>query len=162
MYNWVVLLHVLSVLGFMLAHGASAAVMFQIRGEREPARLLALLGLTQAVGRWMAITLLLVLVLGVVAGFMQNWWRFGWIWASIVLLVIITVLMTLIGRQYFDRVRRALGVATPQDVKAKVTPRAVAPDELATVILSGRPMALAVVGLGGLAVITWLMMLKPF
>jgi len=162
MYNWVVLLHVLSALGFMLAHGASAAVMFQVRAEREPARLRALLDLTEGTGRWMAITLLLVVVFGIVAGFMGGWWRFGWIWVSLALLVALNFQMTFMGRFYFDRVRRALGIASPADVKAKVQPPALPPDELAAVIAAGRPGLVAALGLAGLAVITWLMILKPF
>jgi hypothetical protein len=60
MYPWVVFLHVLSALAFMLAHGSAAAVMFQVRAEREPARIHALLDLSQAVSRWVAITSLLL------------------------------------------------------------------------------------------------------
>ena len=54
MYPWVVFLHVLSAFGFLLAHGASAAVMFKVRGEQDRARLHALLDLSNAVGLWMA------------------------------------------------------------------------------------------------------------
>jgi hypothetical protein len=48
MYPWVILAHVLSVLGFLLAHGATATVMFQVRREHDPQRLHALLDLSPA------------------------------------------------------------------------------------------------------------------
>jgi len=162
MYNWIVFLHILSALAFMLAHGTSAAVMIQVRQEREPARLHALLDLSNAVSRWVAISALLLVVFGVIAGFMGAWWRQGWIWAALVVLVALSITMTTMGRFYLDRVRRAIGVATPQDVKANVQPARLPPDQLLAVLNSCRPMALAGIGLAGLAIITWLMVLKPF
>jgi len=162
MYNWIVFLHILSALAFMLAHGTSAAVMIQVRQECEPARLHALLDLSNAVSRWVAISALLLVVFGVIAGFMGAWWRQGWIWAALVVLVALSITMTTMGRFYLDRVRHAIGVATPQDVKANVQPTRLPPDQLLAVLNSGRPMALAGIGLAGLAIITWLMVLKPF
>ena len=73
------------------------------------------------------------------------------------------MLMSFMGRLYFEQVRHAMREATAEDQKKKIeAPPALPPDQLAAVINSGRPMVLAVVGLGGLAVITWLMMFKPF
>jgi hypothetical protein len=163
MLIWMKYLHVLSVLAFLMAHGASAAVMFRVRDEREPARLHALLDLSPAVSGAMAITLLLILITGIISGFVGSWWGHGWIWTSLVLLIAITFVMSFMGRLYFDRVRRAIGVATEEDKKKKIAaPPALPVDQLQAVINSGRPMVLAVVGLGGLAVITWLMVFKPF
>jgi len=162
MYPWVVFLHVLSALAFMLAHGSGAAVMFQVRAERDPARIHALLDLSNAVNRWVAISALLLLVFGILAGFMGGWWRQGWIWAALAVLVALSITMTTMGRFYLDRVRRAIGVATPADIKANVQPTLLPPDQLLVVLNSGRPWALGIIGLAGLAVITWLMILKPF
>ena len=160
---WIKYLHVLSVLAFLIAHGATAAVMFKVPGERNPDRIMALLDLSPAVGGLMAIALLLILITGIVSGFMGNWWGRGWIWVALVLLIVITMVMSFMGRLYFDRVRHAIGVATAEEQKKKIeAPPALPPDQLAAVINSGRPMVLAVIGLGGLAVITWLMMFKPF
>jgi hypothetical protein len=36
------------------------------------------------------------------------------------------------------------------------------PQALEAAIMSGRPILLAAIGLGGLVVLTWLMMFKPF
>jgi hypothetical protein len=46
MYNWLVFLHVVSALGFMMAHGVSVSVAFALRRERHPERVRALLGLS--------------------------------------------------------------------------------------------------------------------
>jgi hypothetical protein len=163
MYIWVIYLHVLSVLGFLLAHGATATVMFKVRGERDSVRIQALLDLSPAVGGAMMGTLLLILITGILAGFMGGWWGRGWIWTALVLLIAISFVMSFMGRLYFERIRRALGLATAEDQKKKIAPPpALLPDQLAAVINSGQPMLLALIGLGGLAVITWLMMFKPF
>jgi hypothetical protein len=163
MYEWIVFLHVLSAFGFLLAHGASAAVMLKVRGEKEAVRLHALLDLSNAVGLWMAYTLLAVLVTGIVLGFMGGWWRSGWIWVSLVLLIALSVVMSFLGRMYLERVRQAIGVPTYDDNKKKRAPPPPAgPEELARVLSGGRAVLLAVVGIGGLVVIVWLMMFKPF
>ena len=162
MYAWIIFLHVFSVLSFLLAHGASAAVMFRVRVEREPARIHALLDLAQAFSLSVTVTSSLLLITGIIAGFMGGWWGRGWIWTALALFIAISFAMSFMGRLYFDRVRRAIGVATGEDRKKKVQPEALPSEQLVAVLNSGQPMALALVGLGGLAVITWLMMFKPF
>lgn len=163
MYRWIVFLHVLSALGFLLAHGASAAVMFKVRGEQERARLHALLDLSNAVGLWMAYTLLAVLVTGIILGFMGGWWRSGWIWVSLVLLIVLSVVMSYLGRMYLERVRHAIGVPTRDDNKKQVAPPPPAsPEVLSRVLAAGQARLLAAIGIGGLVLIVWLMMFKPF
>jgi hypothetical protein len=163
MYRWIVFLHVLSAFGFLLAHGASAAVMFKVRGEQERARLHALLDLSNAVGLWMAYTLLAVLVTGIILGFMGGWWRSGWIWVSLVLLIVLSVVMSYLGRMYLERVRHAIGVPTYDDNKKQVAPPPPAsPEVLSRVLAGGQARLLAAIGIGGLVLIVWLMMFKPF
>ena len=163
MYAWIIFLHVFSVLSFLLAHGASAAVMFRVRVEREPARIHALLDLAKAFSLSVTVTSSLLLITGIIAGFMGGWWGRGWIWTALALFIAISFAMSFMGRLYFDRVRRAIGVATSEDEKKKaIEPEALPPDQLVAVLNSGQPMALTVAGLGGLAVILWLMMFKPF
>lgn len=163
MYTWVIFLHVFSVLGFLLAHGASAAVMFRVRAEREPVRLQALLDLSQAVGGLTSATALLLLVAGILGGFMGGWWGRGWIWAALVLFIAVGFVMSFLGRLYLERVRRAIGVAANEASRqATEPPQPVSREQLVAVLNSGQPMALALIGLGGLAVITWLMIFKPF
>jgi MFS family permease len=163
MYDWLIFLHVLSALTFMLAHGASAAVMFRVRAEREPSRIHALLDLSQTVGSLMGLTGLALFLTGLIGGFMGQWWNRGWIWASLALLIGLSIVMGSLGRTYFDRVRHALGLATVDDQKKKVAPPPALPAaELSAVLNAGQPRLLAAVGVGGLALLTWLMMFKPF
>ena len=163
MYLSLVFLHVLSIFGFLFAHGASALVMFRVQRERDLARLHALLDLSQAMGSAMAITSLLLFLFGLLAGFLGRWWGQGWIWVSLVLFIAISIVMSVLGRPYLERVRRAIGIGTTEEQRRKlpIAP-ALPPDELAQVLASGRPGLVAAVGLGGLVVITWLMMYKPF
>ena len=158
MYTWVIFLHVLSVMGFLLAHGSAAVVMFRLRSERDPARIGALLDLSRAVGGLTAATALLLLLAGLAGGFMGSWWGRGWIWASLGLFIVIGVVMSSLGRVYFERVRRALAAA-PGSATASAGPAA---EPVAAAIAAGQPLLVAAIGLGGLAVITWLMMFKPF
>jgi cytochrome c biogenesis protein CcdA len=106
MYSWVVFLHVTSVLGFLLAHGNSAAVVIRLRGESEPARIQVLLDLSNAVSGLMSASALLLLLTGIVGAFMGDWWGRGWIWASLALLIAVGLVMSFLGRLYFERLRR--------------------------------------------------------
>ena len=163
MYNALIFVHVLSLFGFLFAHGASALVMFRVQRERDPARLHALLDLSQSMGVAMAITALLIFLSGLLGGFIGQWWGRGWIWVSLALFIAISIVMSVLGRPYLERVRRAIGIGTTEEQRRKlpIAP-ALPPDELARVLASGRPALVAAVGLGGLVLITWLMMYKPF
>ena len=46
LYPWIVFLHVVGVLLFFIAHWTSMAVVFRLKRERDPARVRALLELT--------------------------------------------------------------------------------------------------------------------
>jgi hypothetical protein len=122
MYAFVVFLHMMSVLGFLLAHGASAAVMFRMKAEREPARIGALLDLSQTVGGAMAVTALALFLTGLALGFMGSWWGRGWIWASLLLFLAISVVMSWQGRLYFERLRRAVAMPTGAAREQKSNP----------------------------------------
>lgn len=162
MYRWFVFLHVLGVFGFLLAHGTSAAVSFALRRERQLERVQALLLLSGNTLGLSFLSLLVLLVSGIVAGFMGQWWGQGWIWVSLGLLIAIIVAMSVLGSAVYGGVRKAAGL--PYVVSGKPQP-AVAPAdpaELAALLARGQPLLLTIIGYGGFAVITWLMMLKPF
>jgi hypothetical protein len=54
-------------------------------------------------------------------------------------------------------------VATFDDMRKQREPPPPAPDEeLARVLASPQPVIAAAIGVGGIAVLVWLMMLKPF
>jgi hypothetical protein len=161
-HSWIVLIHVIGVLLFLLAHGVSVFVMFRLSSERDPAALRSLLDLSRSSLGVALVGFLLWFVGGIVAGFSGNWWTSGryWIWASLAIAIVVMLVMTPMGRFYLNRVREALGV----DLKTGKYDGTTQVDgaRLETAIASGQPMALAIIGLVGLLVLLYLMMAKPF
>ena len=110
LYQLVVFLHVVSVFGYLLAHGVSAAVSYVIKKERDANRIRTLLDLSGASYPAMLWMLLAIVVFGLAAAFLNMvWWKFGWIWVSIVVLVVIVALMASYGAGVFGKIRKAVG-----------------------------------------------------
>ena len=162
MYVWVVFLHMVFVTGFLLAHGISAGVILQLNNEREPERIKALLDLSGHSARFMYISLLLLLVTGVVAGFMGSWWGQIWLWASLVVLVLIFVGMQVRGSAYLTNLRKAIGAPYFESMKLQDPLPASTQEEITHLIQPSRGMELLGMGGVGLLIILWLMILKPF
>jgi hypothetical protein len=171
MYRYIVLLHVLSGFFFMMSHGASAAVAFRLRYERDFNRIRALLELTSSTMRAMYGTLLLILITGITAGVLGRWWLQGWFWISVVLLVGITVYMGFRGSRVYYPLKAALGLPNPWSKeearqyevdKQEGVEKPVDGEEVERLLAANRPWEMALVSLIGWAVILWLMMLKPF
>ncbi|RLT39525.1 MAG: hypothetical protein DWI57_10100 [Chloroflexi bacterium] len=162
MYNWLVFLHVAATLGFLLAHGASVSVAFALRRERNPERMRAMLDVSDSANRAMYICLLVLLLSGIVAGFMGRWWGSGWIWASLLLLIAIVVAMAILGGNMYSEVRKAAGL--PFRVQGKLQPSVQpgSPEEVEALLAKVNPHLLTLIGYGGILVILWLMMFKPF
>ncbi|MBI2762276.1 MAG: hypothetical protein HYX54_00745 [Chloroflexi bacterium] len=159
------LIHVLAAFGFVLVHGASAMVAFKLRGERDRTRIQALLELSNAFLNWMYVALLVLLVAGILSGIAGGHWTDGryWLWASLGLLIAIIAAMYVFAAPHFEALRHALGMATFNDLQKKLTPPPPATDaELARLLESSKPMQAAVIGIGGIALVVALMMLKPF
>jgi hypothetical protein len=154
-YQWWVFIHIVGVAGFLLAHGASAAITFTLHHEREPARVDALLQLSGATMSAFYASLALLLVGGVGAGFAGRWWSQAWIWASLAVLVAVTAAMFAMARTYYERIRRVMRIHASGS-------SAVGPEEIERVLASGNPLLIAGIGLGGLLVILYLMVMKPF
>lgn len=131
--------------------------------EREADRIKALLDLRTYADPWMSWSSGVLFLSGIAAGFMGQWWGTGWIWTSLVLLILVSVVMTFMGRMYFERIRKALGLENRlPGTKAGATEKPASAKELEEVIVAGKPGLVAAVGLIGLAVIIYLMMFKPF
>jgi Predicted integral membrane protein (DUF2269) len=154
-YEWWVFLHILGVFGFLLGHGVSVGVTFRLRRERDPARVNALLELSGSSLTIFFYGLLVLLVAGVVAGFLGKWWDEGWIWTALGVLVGISVAMSVLARPYYKRVRLvAEAMASGSE--------AVTEDQFVSILRSPLPMLIAGIGFAGLLVLLWLMMFKPF
>lgn len=162
MYQLVIFIHVIGVFAFLLAHGASNAVAFQLKREQNMEHVRALLKLSPSTFGMMWIGLLLILLSGIIGGFMQNWWGQLWIWASLVLLIAIIVAMSVYSAPYYNQLRKAAGL--PYMVKGKMQPieTAVSDDALAQLLNSPRALYSSLIGWAGLLLILALMMYKPF
>jgi hypothetical protein len=162
MYDWLIFLHVLGVLGFLTAHGAAVAISFRVRGERDAERIRALLDLSRGMTAAGSVFLLVFLASGIAAGFMGNWWGHVWIWASLGLLVLIGIAMNVLGTRPLNRIREMTRPTSTK--KADLAPALdISTDQqVASVLAATHPVLLTVVGGGGVALILWLMMFKPF
>jgi uncharacterized membrane protein len=150
-----VFLHILGVFGFLLGHGASVSVAFRLRRERDPGRINALLELSGTSLTLFFFGLLVLVVAGVVAGFLGKWWSDGWIWTALAILVATSAAMSILARPYYKRVRLvAEALASGSE--------AVTEDQFVSILRSPLPLVIAGLGFAALLVILWLMMFKPF
>jgi hypothetical protein len=161
-HGWIVFIHIVGVFAFLLAHGVSAGVMLRLRSERDPAAVRTLVDLSRRSMAVMSIGALVWLIAGILAGFSGNYWTTGryWIWASLLIAFAIIGIMTPFGRLYLNKVRAAVGI--DPKTGAINTSAPVDAAQLDAAIKSGRPMLVATIGFGGLAVLAYLMMFKPF
>lgn len=158
---WLMFLHVTAGFTFALAHGVSAFTTLKLRGERDSARVTALLDLSKYALPISDMAILVLIVSGIVAGFVRDDWGHLWIWVSIGVLVLLFVYMSVRGVKHHDAIRHALGLAGFYDKKGAAVPDA-DPAALAKALDSPRALELAAVGFIGLGVILWLMVVKPF
>ena len=162
MYPWIVLLHVAGAFLFVISHGASAWAVIAIRRERDPARIRALADLSSTSLTAAYVGLLLLLVGGIWAGIAGDWFKMAWIWVALVVFIAIAVLMYAIATPYFKRLRIALGQRVMGMPKDAPEPIAAADADIAAIAATAPANLLVAVGLGGLLIILWLMVVKPF
>lgn len=162
LYPWVVLTHILAAFGFVMAHGVSAFAAFAMRRSGDPADVRTLLGLSGMSIGALYISLLVLLLAGITAAIMHGFFGQLWPWAAIILVVVIVVAMYGVASRYYATIRRAVGLPSMNDKKGEVPPPPVSAEELATLLDTRRPEAIAGIGFVGLVLIVWLMVLKPF
>ena len=161
MYGIVVLLHVMGAFAFVMAHGVSMLIAFQLRGERDRVRQAHLLELSGLSVGLMYIGLGVLLVAGILAGFMGGFWGRGWIWVALATLVVVIAVMYAVATPFYGRMRAAAGVPGSEQLAARIKPPPT-PADLDALATSSRPLVLAAVGGIGLVLIVWLMLSKPF
>jgi len=162
LYPWVVFIHVAAAFLFVMGHGASMWTSDQIRRERDPARIRALLELSSRSLGLVYVALVTLLIAGIAAGIMGGHFSRGWIWASIVVLLAIIVLMYALASRYYGQVREAVGMRSYGTPKDAPDPTPISAEELAVLVDTRRPDVIGLVGVIGLLIILWLMMFKPF
>ena len=162
---WLNLVHVLSAMAFILIHGFSGLIALRVRRERDRTRLAGLLDLSAGWLNWGWLALATLLLSGILAGIAGGWWTSGrlWIWASLIIFIVVGAAMTPLAGSYMEAARHAVGMQSVMDRRRKQEAPSAADDvELERILSSSKPLITAVIGLGGIAVLTWLMMLKPF
>jgi hypothetical protein len=158
MYHWLLFLHIATVLGFMLAHGVQVMIMLSQRSEPDPERNLALFESLPDVLP-LRILMMSVVATGLLLVAALSLWGRWWIWLSLLLLALIWLAMYRFGGAYYT----ILEETATRAIKARGT--VLEADETAAFArarTAWHPAALAVTGLGGIAIILWLMVFKPF
>jgi len=153
MYAWLVTLHLLGIVVFLLAHGVSMWVAFRIRGEQNRAVVAAMLDLSVRAARVVYLGLALLGVGGFGAASSAGLLLAPWIVASYVVLVVMLVVMFTVAAPYYHGLRAAIegtASAPPLDDQA-----------LADRLRTRRPELLAAVGGFGLGALVVLMSVKP-
>lgn len=162
--SWLVLLHVLSALGFVAMHGVSMYVLLRLRRERDPDAVRSLLNVSAGSILPTYAFLGLILLTGIAGGIVGGWWTSGklWIWASMVILVAVFLYMSFAATGFYGKLRAAGGL--PYQVRGKEMPVSPADDAALLAALNGPTPLMAVLGsgVGGIIVLTWLMYMKPF
>lgn len=161
-YRMIVFLHVISVMGFIMAHGVSAWMLFKVSRERKVENLCNYLDISSAALRPAMLAMHGVELTGIALTVMAGWWRMGWIWASLALFIAVGVVMAKYGAGYMGSVRRAIGMLSERDIKKGVRPNPAPYEKLMDIVAAGRPKMVAAAGLSGMAAIVALMVLKPF
>lgn len=142
MYQWVVFIHIASVLGLLLVHPVTVA--FHLKDERNDTRIRELLEVSEAASTLRWIFFGVTIVSGIVLGFMGSFWGTTWIWGALAIFVAIGLVMNLYGGRTIDRI-----ADTRDDA------------EMERLLTRFRPGILAVTGTGGLLLILFLMLFKP-
>lgn len=143
MYRWIVFIHIASVLGLLLVHPVTVA--FHLKEERHDLRIRELLEVSEAASRLRWLFFALTVITGVLLGFLGSWWDKAWIWIALAIFVAIGVVMNLYGGRTIDRI-----ADTTDDT------------EMERLLTRFNPWILAGSGTGGLLLVLWLMLFKPF
>jgi hypothetical protein len=162
MHSWFVLAHVLGAFLFVLAHGVSMGAALKLHGERNRDRVMTLLQMSQGAIGIMYIGLVLLLAGGIAAGFSGSFWGRTWLWVALGTLVAVLIAMWSIATPHYMKLRGALALPGPDGKLAETKGPPLSDAEIDALIDSPRPYLLALVGGLGLAIIVWLMVMKPF
>jgi hypothetical protein len=153
-YAWWKFLHILAVLGFVMFHGVSAWVALRLRTERDRVRIAELLQFSGSAVRGMYVSLGLLIVFGVIAGFAGRWWGQWWIWVALLILVGMIGEMSAVAGPYYRGVKEAV------EVRPSGVPRR-SDEELDEILRSPLALVNGVLGFLSLVVLAYLMVFKP-
>jgi cytochrome bd-type quinol oxidase subunit 2 len=153
--QWLLFLHVASVLALLATHGASMAVLYAIRKEHDRARIMAMVQLSGRTTVPMYVSILLIVVFGSLLAFKLHMWEETWLWLSIAILVATIALMNVVAKPYFRKIKEAC------QLRPSGVPR-ISDEELADVVASSIAHLISLIGALGLLSILYLMIFTPF
>jgi len=160
--RWLIFIHVLSAITFFLAHGTSAAMVFQLRKETNIERIRAMLVLSGTTAMVLFVSFLVMGITGLIMPFILKIWNQIWIWLSIVLMVYVFFHMGLRGEKTYHSLRRLVGLPYRQKNKEHPAEPPASDEEILAHVRKISPYELAVVGYVIPAFVLWLMVFKPF
>jgi hypothetical protein len=132
--------------------------MWKWREAEDPA-----LGLTLFNGvpgvRLTRLLLVAVIVTGLALAALGSWWGDLWMWLSLVALAVMWLVMWRWGGEYFGLVQQAAERAIEANDRGSAGG---ALEAYRAARLGWQPRAMMFVGVGGLGVVLWLMIFKPF
>jgi len=158
---WLIFLHTLSAFTFFLGHGTSVAMAFQIRKEKDIARIRAMLDLSESTIIVMGIAFLIMGLTGLIMPFILKIWNKGWIWASIVLMVIVFFQMVFMNEKRYKILRKLVGLPYRQGNKILPAEPPASPAEVEAHIKKMNVYELVAVGYVIPMIVLWLMVFKP-
>ena len=159
---WLIFLHVLSAITFFLGHGTSVAMAFQVRKEKDLARIRAMLDLSESTLIATFVAFLIMGLSGLTLPFILKLWGKGWIWASILLMVIPFVQMTLMNEKRYKILRKLVGLPYRQGNKMLPAETPASQAEVEAYIKKLSVTDLVVAGYVIPMLVLWLMVFKPF
>jgi hypothetical protein len=154
-YPWFVFAHLAGLVLFAISHGASAFMAFRLRGARDRKTVAALLEVGSMSLGPMYIGLALLIIGGLGAAWVANYWGQTWIIASIVVFIVVLVTMWAVASPYYMNLRKGL---TESGADGNPT---MSDESLFAQLDSRRPELLTAVGTIGLLLLVWLMVIKP-
>lgn len=160
--RWLIFLHILAALTFFLAHGASAAMAFKIRREKDFARIGAMLDLSWSTMVLMGVSFLIMGLTGIILPFLIRIWNKGYIWVSIVLMLFVFIYMAVFNETRYKQLRRLVGLPYMKGSKQLPPEPPSNPEEVAALLQKTNVTGLVVVGYIIPAIVLWLMVFKPF
>jgi hypothetical protein len=104
----------------------------------------------------------MLLIGGIWAGILGGWFGRVWIWLALALVIGIAVAMYAVATPYFRDLRAAIGIRSQYGPKDAPDPVPQSDAEVAAMAARSPRAVLSAVGVGGLLIILWLMVLKPF
>ena len=162
LYQWLKFIHVLAGFTFIMGHGVAVALAFRLKHEKDLTRIQAMFDLSGSMFLVYFLSMIVMFIIGIVITFLGGWWSSGWIWASLGLSLVITVWMFHLGARTYHPLRKAFGLPYREKNKEFDAQEPLSESERTAMIETTNPMLMLWVAYGGFAVITWLMIMKPF